>query len=133
MNGTNQPTEKDFHNFISAYSNFVKVEVSGYALGEKISSSQVSAFLVEAHKGNGFDYSVSARFNENEVIPRAYLRGYFGKSIYPKYHYHSHPDNSLSNRFDEQNARHKKIPHFIINRSYNQEYDQDGVKGTTTR
>ena len=133
VNGTNQPTETDFQDFISAYSHLVRVEVSGYALGEKISNDQISAYLVEAHKGNGFDSSASRRFNENTIIPRAYLKGYFGKSIYAKYHYHTHPDNSLSNRFDEGNAGLKNIPHYIFNQKYNQQYNENGVIKTTPR
>ncbi len=133
VNGPDQPTETDFQNFIVDYTRLAGVEISGYALGNNPRSNDISAFLVEAHKNNTFDSSVSARYNENATINRGYLKGYFGKSVYAKQHYHTHPDNSLSSRFDQQNSRHKSIPHFIFSNKYNQQYNERGVFETKKR
>ncbi|UUV22654.1 RHS repeat domain-containing protein [Paenimyroides aestuarii] len=136
VNGTNQPTETDFQNFIVDYIHLVRVEVTGYGLTEKPFSNQVTGVLVEAHKGNTFDTSNSVRYNENELIRWQHLRStqpYLGKSRYAKYHYHGHPDNSLSSEYDEANASYKKIPHFIYSKKYNQQYNEKGVFKTTTR
>ena len=133
VNGTEQPTETDFQDFIADYTKLAGVEVSGYALGNTSTSKDVSAYLVEAHKNNAFDSSFSARFNENGVVPRSYLRGYFGKSIYAKKHYHSHPDNSLASEKDMESVKKKSIPHFIFSKKYNQQYNEKGVYETKTR
>jgi len=135
-NGSNQPTESQFQNFIVDYTKLAGVEVSGYALGANPNTKDVSAYLVEFHKDNTSKSSISASYNENDKIPRKYLgypRSYVGKSIYAKQHYHSHPDNSLASDDDKENFKGKSIPHFIFSKKYNQQYNEINVFKATPR
>ena len=130
INGTDQPTESQFQNFIADYTKLAGVEVSGYALGNNAMGKDISGFLVEAHKSNTSTTSNSARYNENEKIDWQYLKSskpYLGRSRYAKYHYHSHPDNSLASDDDKLNFKGKSIPHFIISKKYNQQYNDVNV------
>ena len=102
----------------------------GYALGNNAMGKDISGFLVEAHKSNTSTTSNSARYNENEKIDWQYLKSskpYLGKIRYAKYHYHSHPDNSLASDDDKLNFKGKSIPHFIISKKYNQQYNDVNV------
>ncbi|MDN3709686.1 hypothetical protein QW060_22270 [Myroides ceti] len=104
--------------------------MSGYALGNNAMGKDISGFLVEAHKSNTSTTSNSARYNENEKIDWQYLKSskpYLGRSRYAKYHYHSHPDNSLASDDDKLNFKGKSIPHFIISKKYNQQYNDVNV------
>ena len=130
VNGTEQPTESQFQDFIADYTKLAGVEVSGYALGVNAMSKDISGFLVEAHKSNDSTTSYSASYNENQKIDWEYLKStkpYLGKSRYAKYHYHSHPDNSLASDDDKLNFKGKSIPHFIISKKYTQQYNDINV------
>ena len=136
VNGTGQPTESQFQDFVADYTKLAGVEVSGYALGINAMTKDISGFLVEAHKDNTSKTSNSASFDENQKIPAGYLRSskpYIGNSRYAKHHYHSHPDNSPASDDDMLNFKGKSIPHFIISKKYNQQYNEKGVYKTTNR
>jgi len=97
VNGTGQPTESQFQDFIVDYTKLAGVEVSGYGLGSKTTSKDVSAYLVEAHKGNTSTTSISARHMQdirvfhilytvkniiNNIMKKVFLKQQIGRLTY---------------------------------------------------
>jgi len=108
VNGEGEPTLKEFDNFISKFSDFVKKEIAGVRFGKHLDNSEVTSVQT---------YRYSKNTRDKSSIPESWMADY---GLKLKGHFHTHPfnnhvpsteDKALKNRF-------KNIPFFIISNGY---------------
>ncbi|WP_203229323.1 MPN domain-containing protein [Paenimyroides tangerinum] len=98
VNREGEPTLKEFDNFISKFSDFVKKEIAGVRLGNLLNNSEVTSVQT-------FRYLYNTR--DKSSIPERWMTDY---GLRLKGHFHTHPFNdhvpstediALKNRFKD--------------------------------
>src|SRR5690606_6865497 len=139
VGGDNGLVENDILDFAVKLQSMVKKEISGYALSDKSVGGEITGMMIEPYKGAGFNRakefikyentstaSNSKQYKAMKAITT--LGNKLGKSVYPFYHFHTHPDTASPSGDDKLRAgSNDKLPHYIIDYRFNKkQYGKHG-------
>ena len=113
INGEGQPTLKEFNDFISKYSDYVRKEIAGIRLGEDENNDDVTKVITNKYKE-------STRYRSR--VPAGWMSRY-GDNL--KAHFHTHPNNDHTPSQDFDIPLKNKYPNlsfFIIAGGYEKEF-----------